>query len=167
MTLASTFSQVSPQTRGSIQCQNNAYQFHLLSLLFLNQLRNYAAHPNKHCGQPACRPVLTNADRHVSKNDCRKRRVTMDLDLNRLNGINSIAAHPSHCISRRGKFFFSRFWFSRSMRTPEPADDCPRIGNGSHASRALAASLKRLVIEKTPRAFDLAVRDGQNGIHLF
>ena len=78
--------------------------FALLLLLFLgNSTGNYAAQPKQKNSDP---PTGT-FQRMIAENGS----VTMDLDLNRLNGINSVGEDPPHCISLQLPIPFSLFWF--------------------------------------------------------
>ena len=98
--------------------------------------------------------------------------VTMDLDLNRLNGINSVGGRPTTLhFATAANSFFPILVFNDQLRGPEPgsmalvaeAQPVPQL------PAALAASLKQLVIEKlSPDApFDLAVRDAKTGFTFF
>ena len=98
--------------------------------------------------------------------------VTMDLDLNRLNGISSVAARPTTLhFAAAANSFFPILVFNDLLRGPEPgsmalvaeAQPVPQL------PAALAASLKQLVVEKlSPDApFDLAVRDAKTGFTFF
>ena len=98
--------------------------------------------------------------------------VTMDLDLNRLNGINSAGGRPTTLhFATAANSFFPILVFNDQLRGPEPgsmalvaeAQPVPQL------PAALAASLKQLVIEKlSPDApFDLAVRDAKTGFTFF
>src|SRR5206468_2463747 len=101
--------------------------------------------------------------------------VTMDLDLNGLNGISSIAARPVTLhFAAQANSFFTILVFNDLLRGPEPGSMALALQNYSSAGgnapgyslpRAISASLKQLVIEKLPSdaAFDLAVRDGEAG----
>ena len=98
--------------------------------------------------------------------------VTMDLDLNRLNGINSVGGRPTTLhFATAANSFFPILVFNDQLRGPEPgsmalvaeAQPVPQL------PAALAASLRQLVIEKlSPDApFDLAVRDARTGFTFF
>ena len=98
--------------------------------------------------------------------------VTMDLDLNRLNGISSVGGRPTTLhFATAANSFFPILVFNDQLRGPEPgsmalvaeAQPVPQL------PAALAASLKQLVIEKlSPDApFDLVVRDGKTGFTFF
>ena len=118
--------------------------------------------------------------------------VTMDLDLNGLNGSGSLVARPVTLQFAVGaNSFFPILVFNDLLRGPEPGSMAlvpagvnsveaalPAAPNsGSQATRLplqylpplLGASLKQLVIEKLPsgQGFDLAVRDGNTGFTFF
>jgi hypothetical protein len=118
--------------------------------------------------------------------------VTMDLDLNGVNGSSSLVARPVTLQFAVGaNSFFPILVFNDLLRGPEPGSMAlipagatpveaavPAAGTPvSQATRlplknlppVLAASLKQLVIEKLPsdRGFDLAVRDGNTGFTFF
>src|SRR6476619_3349280 len=96
--------------------------------------------------------------------------VTMDLDVNRLNGIGSAPGRPTKLqFSVAANSFFPILVFNELLRGPEPGS-MALIPSGVDASgyslpAALHASLKQLGIQKLPsgEAFDLAVRDGKTG----
>ena len=98
--------------------------------------------------------------------------VTMDLDLNRLNGIDSVAGRPTTLhFATAANSFFPILVFNDQLRGPEPgsmalvaeAQPVPRL------PATLAASFRQLVIEKlSPDApFELAVRDARTGFTFF
>src|SRR5206468_1593536 len=105
--------------------------------------------------------------------------VTMDLHLNRLNGISSIAARPvTLSFTAQANSFFTILVFNDLLRGPEPGSMALALQNSSPAGvnaagyslpAALSASIKQLVIEKLPAdaAFDLTVRDGKTGFTFF
>ena len=97
--------------------------------------------------------------------------VTMDLDRNRLNGINST---PQGAVTLQftiaANSFFSILVFNDLLRGPEPGSMALVPQNSASAIPALlASSLKQLVIEKLPSdaGFDLAVRDAKTGFTFF
>ena len=100
--------------------------------------------------------------------------VTMNLDVNRLNGIGSVPGRPTTLqFAVAANSFFPILVFNELLRGPEPGS-MALIPAGVNASgyslpAALGASLKQLVIEKLPsgEAFDLAVRDGKTGFTFF
>jgi hypothetical protein len=114
--------------------------------------------------------------------------VTMDLDLNGLNGSISLVARPVTLQFVIGaNSFFPILVFNDLLRGPEPGSIAlvpvqaavPAAGNSVlQATRlplqnllpvALGASLKQLVVEKLPsdRGHDLAVRDDSTGFTFF
>jgi hypothetical protein len=101
--------------------------------------------------------------------------VTMDLDLNGLNGSGSLVARPATLQFVVGaNSFFPILVFNDLLRGPEPGsmalipESLERRYNTAIPS-VLSASLTQLVIEKLPsdRGFDLAVRDGNTGFTFF
>ena len=114
--------------------------------------------------------------------------VTMDLHLNRLNGISSIAARPVTLhFAAQANSFFTILVFNDLLRGSEPGSMALALQNSSltgasafakatagqdalgYTVPVLAESLRQLVIEKLPSdaAFDLAVRDGKTGFTFF
>src|SRR5438876_1388509 len=105
--------------------------------------------------------------------------VTMDLHLNRLNGISSIAARPVTLhFAAQANSFFTILVFNDLLRGSEPGSVALALQNSSPGGvndpgysliAGLSASLKQLVIEKLPSdaAFDLVVRDGKTGFTFF
>ncbi|HEY4273802.1 MAG TPA: hypothetical protein VGM65_17525 [Candidatus Udaeobacter sp.] len=98
--------------------------------------------------------------------------ITIELDLDRLNGISPVAVRPTtvHFVAAANSSF-PILVFNDQLRGPEPgsmalvaeAQPVPQL------PAALAASLKQLVIEKlSPDApYDLAVRDARTGFTFF
>jgi hypothetical protein len=100
--------------------------------------------------------------------------VTMDLDVNQLNGIGSVPRRPTTLqFTVAANSFFPILVFNELLRSAEPGSMAliPAGGNASGFSlpAALRASLKQLVIQKLPsgEGFDLAVRDGKTGFIFF
>ena len=118
--------------------------------------------------------------------------VTMDLDLNGLNGSSSLVARPVTLqFAVEANSFFPVLVFNNLLRGPTPGSMAlvpagvnsveaavPAAPNSvSQATRLplqdlpplLSASLKQLVVEKLPsgQGFDLAVRDGNTGFTFF
>jgi hypothetical protein len=108
--------------------------------------------------------------------------VTMDLDLNGLNGSGSLVARPVTLQFAIGaNSFFPILVFNDLLRGAEPGSMAlipveaavPAAGiSVSQATRLplqLGASLNQLVVEKLPpdQGFDLAVRDGNTGFTFF
>jgi hypothetical protein len=105
--------------------------------------------------------------------------VVMALDLNRLNGMTSMAPHfDAWQFDVAGNSFFSVLVFNDVLRGPEQGSMAlaPAVGDDRLAQRdstnlppLLAASFRRLTIEKRPSTeqFDLAVRDAKTGFTFF
>src|SRR5207249_3817885 len=105
--------------------------------------------------------------------------VTMQLDLNGLNGSNSLVARPVMLqFAAAPNSFFPILVFNDLLRGLEPGSmaldlqDCSSAGVNSPAHSlpaALRTSFKRLAVEKLPsgQAFDLAVRDSNTGFTFF
>src|SRR5664279_3303427 len=98
--------------------------------------------------------------------------VAMDLDLNRLNGIDS-GKQESRRETLRFQVgpnsFFPILVFNNILRGPEMGSMGLIPGNALTLPVALSGALNQLVIEKLPadEAFDLAVRDGKTGFVFF
>jgi hypothetical protein len=97
--------------------------------------------------------------------------VTLDLDLNRLNGISSAAQKPVTLqFAVAANSFFTILVFNDLLRGPEQGS-MPLIPQNSAPALpvSLAASVKQLMLEKLPSdaAFDLAVRDAKTGFTFF
>src|ERR1700730_794703 len=100
--------------------------------------------------------------------------VTMDLDLNGLNGSGSLVARPITLqFAVKANSFFPVLVFNDLLRGPEQGS-MTLIPAGVNAPGyslpgTLGASLKQLVIEKLPsdRGHDLAVRDANTGFIFF
>jgi hypothetical protein len=105
--------------------------------------------------------------------------VTMDLDLNRLNGISSIAEDVVTLqFTVAANSFFSIFVFEDLLRGPEQGSMALVLQNspvfgvnapGYSSPVSLTESLKQAVIEKLPfdAAFDLSVREAGTGFTFF
>ena len=101
--------------------------------------------------------------------------VTMDLDLNRLNGIGSAPARSTTLqFAVAANSFFSILVFNDLLRGPDHGSMAlvPAAGvsaPGYSLPVSLSASIRQLVMEKLPSgaAFDLAVRDGKTGFVFF
>jgi hypothetical protein len=98
--------------------------------------------------------------------------VTMDIDLNRLNGSSSLVARSITLqFAMAANSFFPVLVFNDLLRGPEPGSIAlipqPRTLSGLPA--ALGASLNQLVMEKlaSGEAFDLAVSDAKTGFVFF
>src|SRR5437667_6444190 len=101
--------------------------------------------------------------------------VTMDLDLNRLNGIGFGLARPATVqFTVAANSFFSILVFNDLLRGPEQGSMALIPAAGVNASgyslpAALSGSLKQLVLEKLPsgQQFDRGVRDAKTSFTFF
>src|SRR5438128_1225929 len=96
--------------------------------------------------------------------------VAMDVDLNRLNGVNSATAKRETLrFAVAANSFFPVLVFNDVLRGAEPGSIALIPQNSATLPAALSASLNQLVVEKLPsgEAFDLAVRDGKTGFAFF
>jgi hypothetical protein len=100
--------------------------------------------------------------------------VTMNVDLNGLNGSGSLVARPITLqFAAAANSFFPILVFDDLLRGPQPGSMTliPAEVNapGYSLPAALDASLKQLVVEKLPsgQGFDLAVRDSNTGFTFF
>jgi hypothetical protein len=97
--------------------------------------------------------------------------VTMDLDLNRLNGIGSaVQSAVKLQFAVAANSFFSILVFNDLLRGPDHGSMALLPQNSaSDLPVSLSASIRQLVVEKLPSgaAFDLAVRDGKTGFVFF
>ena len=97
--------------------------------------------------------------------------VTMDLDLNRLNGIGSAAPSTAKLqFTVAANSFFSVLVFNDLLRGPDHGSmTLVPQNSASDLPLSLSASIRQLVVEKLPSgaAFDLAVRDGKTGFVFF
>jgi hypothetical protein len=96
--------------------------------------------------------------------------VTINIDLNGLSGSTSLVARPVALrFSVAANSFFPVLVFNGSLRGPQPGSMALVLQNSPTLPAALGASLKQLVVEKTPsrKAFDLVVRDGNSGFTFF
>src|SRR6266478_5575504 len=131
--------------------------FALVSVLFLGKTLNYADQPKqKRSG------MLTGT---LQKMIVQSGSVTMQFDLNRLNGISSVAGKPTTLrFVAAANSFFSVLVFHDQLRGPEPGSIALVPAAGGNATGyslpvTLGASLKQLVIEKlsSDAGFDLAM----------
>jgi hypothetical protein len=97
--------------------------------------------------------------------------VTMDLDVNQLNGMGSAPGRPTTLqFAVAANSFFPILVFNELLRGPEPGSIALITESRVPVlPAALSASLKQLVLEKlsSDAAFDLAVRDGKTGFTFF
>ena len=155
--------------------------FVLLLLLFLgNSSGNYAAGSATVTGAKAqfeqTTPSLDQGGTGtLQKMIVQSGSVTLQLDLNRLNGISSAAERTTTVrFVAAANSFFPVLIFNDQLRGPEPGSIAlvPAAGVnvlGYSLPVTLSASLKQLVIEKLPsdQSFDLAVRDAKTGFTFF
>jgi hypothetical protein len=147
--------------------------FALLSVLFFaNASGNNASQSNQNASQ-----ALTGTLQKMIVEDAS---VTMQLDLNGLNGSSSLVARPVTLhFAAAPNSFFSILVFNDSLRGLQPGSIALASQNFSsaganapgysHLPAALRLSLKRLTVEKLPsgQGFDLAVRDSNTGFTFF
>src|SRR5438093_9589413 len=96
--------------------------------------------------------------------------VTMDLDLNGLNGSSSLVARPVTLhFAAAANSFFPILVFNDLLRAAETGSMTLIPQNTANLRSPLSASLGQLAVEKLPfgAAFDLAVRDSKNGFVFF
>jgi len=98
--------------------------------------------------------------------------VTLNLDLNGLNGSNALVTRPVTLqFAAATNSFFPILVLNDQLRGPEPGSIAllPQGRPNPLLPAALAASLKQLRLEKLPpdAAFDLAVRDARSGLTFF
>ena len=96
--------------------------------------------------------------------------VTMQLDLNGLNGSNSLVARPVTLqFSVAANSFFPILVFNDLLRGAEPGSMALIPQNVPALPARLSASLKQLVVEKLPsnQGFGLAVRDSKTQFTFF
>src|SRR5207302_1519231 len=96
--------------------------------------------------------------------------VTMDVDLNRLNGIRSTTGKPETMhFAVAANSFFPILVFNNLLRGPQPGSMELVPQNSATFPALLNASLNQLVVEKLAAGepFDLAVRDAKTGFVFF
>ena len=96
--------------------------------------------------------------------------VTMQLDLNGLNGSNSLVARPVTLqFSAAANSFFPILVFNDLLRGVKPGSMALIPQNVPALPVRLGASIKQLVVEKLPsnQSFGLAVRDSKTGFTFF
>src|SRR5438874_2388373 len=98
--------------------------------------------------------------------------VTLNLDLNGLNGSDALITRPLTLrFAAATNSFFSILVFNDLLRGPEPGSITlrPQVRPNPLLPPSLAAHLKQLVVQKLPSdaAFDLAVPDGKTGFTFF
>ena len=147
--------------------------FALLSVLFFaNASGNNASQPKQNASE-----TLTGT---LQKMIVENASVTMQLDLNGLNGSSSLVARPVTLqFAAAPNSFFPILVFNDLLRGLQPGSMALALQNSSSAGvnapgysnlpAALRSSLKRLTVEKLPsgQGFDLAVRDSNTGFTFF
>src|SRR5712675_368990 len=139
--------------------------FALMSaLLFANISGTYATQPKQNTSG-----TLTGT---LQKMIVENGSVTMNVDLNGLNGSNDLTARPVALqFAAATNSFFPILVFNNQLRGPEPGSIAlvPQGRPVPLLPAALVGSLKQLVVEKlSPSAgFDLAVRDARTGLTFF
>jgi hypothetical protein len=137
--------------------------FALLSVVcFVNASGNSASHPK----QDASEALTGTLQKMIVENAS----VTMQLDLNGLNGSNSLVARPVTVqFTVASNSFFPILVFNDLLRATEPGS-MPLIPQNVPALPSqLGASLKQLVVEKLPskEGFEFAVRDSKTKFSFF
>jgi hypothetical protein len=139
--------------------------FALLSVLFFGySSENYAAQPKQNASDASTGTL----QKMIVENGS----VTLNVDLNGLNGSNSLVTRPVALqFTAATNSFFSILVFNDQLRGPEPGSIAlvSEVRPNSLLPAPLAASLKHLIVEKLSpgAAFDLAVRDSRTGLTFF
>jgi hypothetical protein len=138
--------------------------FALVSALFLGRTLNYADQPK----QKSSATLTGTLQKMIVENGS----VTMNVDLNGLNGSNDLTARPVALqFAVATNSFFPILVFNDQLRGPEPGSIAlvPQTRPNQLLPAVLATSLKQLVVEKLSpgAAFDLAVRDVRTGLRFF
>ncbi len=147
--------------------------FVLLSVLFFaNASENHATQPQQNASE-----ALTGT---LQKMIVEEASITMQLDLNGLNGSSSLVARPIPLhFAAAPNSFFPVLVFNDLLRGIQPGSMALALQNSSPAGvdipgynnlpAALRSSLRRLTVEKLPsgQGFDLAVRDSNTGFTFF
>jgi hypothetical protein len=134
------------------------------------------AHGGTTAAQKQTNPNSQNANGTLQKMIVEDGSVTMNVDLNGLNGSNSLVARPVTLqFTAAPNSFFPIFVFNDLLRGLEPGSmnlvavtEVNAPGYGALPA-VLAGSLKRLAVEKLPsgQGFELAVRDSNTGFNFF
>ncbi len=139
--------------------------FALLSVLFFgNSSENYAVQPRQNASDGSTGTL----QKMIVENGS----VTLNVDLNGLNGSNALITRPATLqFAAATNSFFSILVFNDQLRGAEPGSIAlvPQGRPVSLLPSLFAASLKQLVVEKLPAesAFDMAVRDAKTGFTFF
>src|SRR4030095_15857635 len=136
----------------------------------------FVAWSGANCGAAAAQKQKSPNDQNVNgtlqKMIVEHGSVTLNLDLNGLNGSNALVTRPVSLQSAAvTNSFFPILVLNDQLRGPEPGSITlvPLDRPNPLLPTALAASLKQLVLEKLPpdAAFDLAVGDARSGMTFF
>ena len=139
--------------------------FALLSVLFFgNSSENYAVQPRQNASDGSTGTL----QKMIVENG----NVTLNVDLNGLNGSNALITRPAALqFAAATNSFFSILVFNDQLRGAEPGSIAlvPQGRPVPLLPSLLATSLKQLVVEKLPAesAFDMAVRDAKTGFTFF
>src|SRR3954453_22256104 len=139
--------------------------FALASVLFFgNSSQNYAVQPRQNAPDGSTGTL----QKMIVENGT----VTLDVDLNGLNGSNALITRPVALhFAAATNSFFSILVFNDQLRGAEPGSIAlvPQGRPVSLLPSLFATSLKQLVVEKLPAesAFDMAVRDAKTGFTFF
>jgi hypothetical protein len=141
-----------------------------LSLLLL--LGNYAAQfaIGRIRGDEPTQRTLDTSTGTLQKTVVESGSVTMNVDLNGLNGNSSLVARPITLqLAAAANSFFPILVFNDLLRGPQPGSMTLIPQNVPAVLGALGASLKQLVVEKLPsgQGFELAVHDSNMGFTFF
>src|SRR5881396_2293341 len=137
--------------------------FALLSVLFFAKASGNNASQSK---QNASEALTGTLQKMIVDNAS----VTMELDLNGLNGSSSLVARPVTLhFAAAPNSFFPILVFNNLLRGLEPGSIELVPQNKTALPAALTASLNHLVIEKSGQRsrFELVVRDGRSGVVFF
>jgi hypothetical protein len=143
----------------------NLIGFALLSVLFFgNSSENYAVQPRQNASDGSTGTL----QKMIVENGS----VTLNVDLNGLNGSNALVTRPAALqFAAATNSFFSILVFNDQLRGAESGSIAlvPQGRPVSLLPSLLATSLKQLVVEKLPAdsAFDMAVRDAKTGFTFF
>src|SRR6266478_4732592 len=160
-----TLLRTQPTTRGpkKMKIILAAFTLALLLLFALADIQSGNSPANKS-------PATHGQDGTLQKMIVASGSVTMDLDLNRINGVSStIARQETLYFAVAANSFFSVLVFNNVLRAPEPGSMELVPQNSVALPTVLTASLKRLAIEKLhgSEPFDMAVRDATSGFVFF
>src|SRR6476619_2558362 len=139
--------------------------FALLSVLFFgNSSENYAVQPRQNASDASTGTL----QKMIVENGS----VTLNVDLNGLNGSKALVTRPVALqFAAATNSFFSILVFNARLRGAESGSIAlvPQGRPVSLLPSLFAASLKQLVVEKLPAesAFDMAVRDAKTGFTFF